>query len=186
MREQEEQGQVIGVLEIEAKARVENLEKIAETVRGLGGRYEKEEIQVDTYFNHPLKDFAETDEALRIRRVDNGCFITYKGPKLDDLTKTREEIEVKVEDFEGIKEILNRLGFLEVLTVEKRRRYFGLGGFTVMLDDVKDLGSFVEIEKLGEDYDPLEVVNFIKTLGINEGDIERRSYLGLILEKQSL
>ena len=56
--------------------------------------------------------------------MDDGCFFTYKGPKLDGLTKTREEIEVRVEDFGMTKDILLRLGFFEVLTVEKRRRYF--------------------------------------------------------------
>lgn len=175
----------VKVLEIEAKAKVEDFEKIEKMIKSLGGRYEKEEIQVDTYFNHPLKDFAKTDEALRIRRVGSSCFISYKGPKIDDLTKTREEIEVKVEDFGKIKEILEKLDFLKVLTIEKRRRYFGLGDVTVMLDEVKDLGRFVEVEKHAKDYNPREFVDFLKTLGINEEDIERRSYLELILDKRS-
>ena len=103
---------MLRMLEIEVKARVDGFKKIEGRVLGLGGRFEREETQVDTYFNHPGRDFAKTDEALRIRRVDDGCFFTYKGPKLDDLTKTCEELEVGVEDFGTIKDILLRLGFL--------------------------------------------------------------------------
>ena len=49
--------------------------------------------QVDTYFSHPARDFAATDEALRIRSIDQENFVTYKGPKLDATTKTRREID---------------------------------------------------------------------------------------------
>ena len=50
--------------------------------------------QSDLYFNHPARDFAKTDEALRLRSVGDEHFITYKGPKLDATTKTRQEIEL--------------------------------------------------------------------------------------------
>ncbi|MFQ5888201.1 MAG: class IV adenylate cyclase, partial [Candidatus Hydrothermarchaeales archaeon] len=58
------------MLEIEVKAYVKDFDKIENAIVRQGGRFEKEEIQKDTYFNHPLRDFAKTDEALRIRRVD--------------------------------------------------------------------------------------------------------------------
>ena len=45
--------------------------------------------QVDCYYAHPCRDFAVTDEALRLRRVGDVNYITYKGPKLDSATKTR-------------------------------------------------------------------------------------------------
>ncbi len=186
MSEKERCPGVLRMLEIEVKARVDNFKKIEDRVLGLGGRFEREETQVDTYFNHPGRDFAKTDEALRIRTVDDGCFFTYKGPKLHDLTKTREEIEVSVEDFGTTKDILLRLGFFEVLTVEKRRRYFVYNDASVMLDDVVGLGRFVEIEKHADDYDPREFVDFLLSLGVDKTDIERRSYLGLLLEKSLL
>src|SRR5262249_22673855 len=50
--------------------------------------------EADHYFNAPDRDFAITDEALRLRRVGLANFVTYKGPKRDRLTKTRTEIEV--------------------------------------------------------------------------------------------
>jgi len=183
MSKKEQWPGVLRMLEIEIKARVDNFKKIEDRVLGLGGMFEREETQVDTYFNHPGRDFAKTDEALRIRRVEDACFITYKGPKLDDITKTREELEEGVEDFERTKEILLRLGFLEVSSVEKRRRYFVIDDTSVMLDDVAGLGKFVEVEKHADSYDPQSIVDFLLSLGVEDVDIEQRSYLGLLLEK---
>src|SRR6266849_2562959 len=51
---------------------------------------------IDQYFNAPDRDFARTDEALRIRSIDSANFVTYKGPKRDAHTKTRMEIEVRL------------------------------------------------------------------------------------------
>ena len=50
--------------------------------------------QVDRYFNHPARDFGVTDEAFRIRSVGDANCVTYKGPRIDSVTKTRREIEV--------------------------------------------------------------------------------------------
>lgn len=175
------------MLEVEAKARVRDYEKIEEAIIGLGGSFDREEIQVDTYFGHPLRDFKESDEALRIRTVNSSdFFVTYKGPKVDDLTKTREEIEVGVGDFIKIRGIFEKLGFFEVFTVEKNRRYFVLDDSLIMLDRVVDLGDFVEVELEKEEYDPDEVLDVLRSLGIEDEDFERRSYLGLLLEKQLL
>src|SRR4249920_446158 len=54
----------------------------------------------DHYFNAPDRDFAVTDEAIRVRTIGEKNFVTYKGPKLDRETKTRLEIEVPLADGE--------------------------------------------------------------------------------------
>jgi adenylate cyclase class 2 len=171
------------MLEIEAKARVDDLEKVREAVLRKGGIFVKKEVQRDVYFAHPERDFARTDEALRIRESGDRFFLTYKGPKLDRETKTREELELEVFDAENAEEILTRLGFRRVLEVKKTREYYGLSGYTVMLDRLEGLGSFVEVEKEAQEYSPQELANFFADLGIAPEQMERRSYLELLLEK---
>ena len=69
----------------------------------------------DRYFAHPSRDFARTDEALRLRRIGEFNFITYKGPKLDATTKTRREIEIGLADGQqaatDAAELLAAIGF---------------------------------------------------------------------------
>ena len=39
--------------------------------------------------------------------------MTYKGPKIDKISKTREEIEVKIEDGHKMEKILEKLGKID-------------------------------------------------------------------------
>ena len=151
----------------------------------------RKEYHEDTYYQHPCRDFSKTDEALRIRvRRFNGhfeAFLTYKGPKIDPRSKTREEIEVPIEDPDAHARILESLGFREVLTVEKvREKYYVEKGITLTLDEVEGLGKFVEIEAITDDKSKVpELVEKLREILLELGvtRFERRSYLELLLEK---
>jgi adenylate cyclase class 2 len=84
------------MMEIEVKAPLSDLAKVEKRVSQLGGRDFGYSVQVDEYYAHPSRDFAITDEALRLRTENDLTVITYKGPKLDKETKTREEFEVSI------------------------------------------------------------------------------------------
>ena len=176
-------------IEIEAKAYAKNLNEIEQKISEIGARLTWEGEQIDIYYNHPMRDFAETDEALRIREVEDKTFFTYKGPKIDSITKTREEIKVQVQDSFPISEILLKLGFKEVFRVKKHRKKFLLDEFKICLDSVENLGDFVEIEASASSEVPEDEVskitdNILRTL--EEWDLlelERKSYLELLLAK---
>jgi adenylate cyclase class 2 len=172
------------MLEIEAKAAIENKEEIKQRILEAGGKYIRVETQSDIYFAHPSRDFMKTDEALRIREAGDEYTLTYKGPKLDKLTKTREEIEIKLDDPVPMAGVLKMLGFMEVAPVVKTRSHYTLGDYQVALDEVEGLGHFIEIEKHADSYKPEELVELLKSLGVEESKMERRSYLELLLEKQ--
>ena len=174
------------VMEVEAKAYCKDLPEFEKRIKGLGGEFLDEVEQVDTYFNHPARDFAQTDEALRIRRVGDRAIFTYKGPKIDSQTKTREEVKVEVRDGDAMREIILKLGFVEVGRVKKVRRKYKLKEFKVCLDEVEGLDSFVELEVEVPSDDQDEVSRsrdkILKTLvewGLEK--IERKSYLELLL-----
>ena len=84
-------------LEIEQKYPVDDLQQVRKTLEALGATIESPICQVDLYFRHPVRNFVQTDEALRLRQVGEENFITYKGPKIDAETKTRREIELPLE-----------------------------------------------------------------------------------------
>jgi len=178
------------MIEIELKGYADD--KVFERVRE-SFTFMRKEVHEDIYFNHPCRDFSETDEALRIRiKRFNGhfeAFLTYKGPKIDRLSKSRKEIEVSIEDVDAYLELLSILGFTEVLTVKKtREKYYVEKGVTVTLDDVEGLGKFVEIEKLAKDEKEVQrevprLMEILKSLGVEK--FERKSYLELLMEKFS-
>ena len=176
------------MIEVEVKAHVTDFKPIVVKLSQIGAQKVKSEHQEDVYFNAPHRDFAQTDEALRIRKVIQDdvtkMVLTYKGAKIDETSKTRKEIEVNVEDLENTSLILENLGFWPVRTVEKDRNTYNVNEFIISLDKVYEVGNFVEIEKSlqeGEDFQDSvdEIFNLYQKLGIKDG-FERRSYLELL------
>jgi adenylate cyclase, class 2 len=177
--------------EVEQKHRVDDraalLAKLAERGVVLGEAAQ----QSDQYFAHPARDFAKTDEALRIRTVGNSSFVTYKGPKLDAVSKTRRELELPLatSDAEGSQfaELLAALGFKPVTTVRKQRRTFHIAheGRDVegALDEVDGVGSYVELELTADEanLDATKAVIASLAAELRLGPSERRSYLELLL-----
>jgi adenylate cyclase class 2 len=164
--------------------------------------------QDDTYYDAPHREFAETDEALRVRRetvhsvgeataetaedddADEFAELTYKGPLVETESKTRREIETEVEEGEVAGDLLSALGFDPAATVRKERERFALDGFTVTLDAVEGLGEFVEVETEVPDEESVEAAReeafeILRELGLDPDDQIRTSYLGLLLERES-
>ncbi|BAA30938.1 class IV adenylate cyclase [Pyrococcus horikoshii] len=176
-------------VELKGYANDEIFEKVRETFE-----FMRKEIHEDIYYQHPCRDFSKTDEALRIRikrfNGHNEVFLTYKGPKIDEKSKTRLEIEVEIqEDVDKYFELLDRLGFKEVLKVVKtREKYYVEKGVTITLDEVEGLGKFIEIETLVKEKDEIpeaveKLEKILRELGVEK--FERRSYLELLLEKRT-
>ncbi|MBM4248305.1 MAG: class IV adenylate cyclase [Euryarchaeota archaeon] len=174
-----------GTVEVEVKSRVGDLRALERRLRGMGGRLREEVVEIDTYYNHPSRDFASTDEALRVRVSRGEVSLTYKGPKLDRTSKSREEIILGIDDAARAGALLARLGFRRVASVRKRRRAFGLGRFEICLDRVAGLGDFFEIEarvpRRGYGGVRDEALALLLELGGERP--ERRSYLELLLSK---
>ncbi|MDK2974696.1 MAG: adenylate cyclase, class 2 [Methanofollis sp.] len=171
------------MFEVEAKIRVEDLPKIRARLVQIGAISPISSDQRDAYYNHPVRDFGMTDEALRVRYEDDRCTVTYKGQKqIGKGSRTREEFNVAVESGEIMEKILQRLGFRLSAEVRKHREEFALETAHVALDIVEGLGSFVEIEVMAHEQvnDAEKLIERIKgDLGI-EGDHIPQSYLELL------
>lgn len=172
------------MIEVEVKAKIDSFEEMEKRLENLGALKSKKEFQEDIYFASPIVDFAQTDEALRIRTTNNNIFITYKGPKLNKDAKTRKEVEMSIESVGKAKDIFEEIGFKEVRTVRKNRQYYTYENFEISLDDVEGLNPYMEIEislEDGKDYDDAQksIFELFEKLGITEG-FERTSYLELL------
>jgi adenylate cyclase, class 2 len=178
-------------IEVEQKFHVHDSADLERRLRALGARQSEIADQTDQYFAHPGRSFAQTDEALRLRRIGELNFITYKGPKLDATTKTRLEIEIGLAPGQAAAvdaaELLWALGFATVAEVSKRRRDFSVTwqgqAIGVSLDEVAEVGDFVELEIVTS---PADVERARQLLASLAADLdlrngERRSYLELLL-----
>jgi adenylate cyclase class 2 len=180
--------------EVEVKVRADH-DDVRERLAELDAEPVDSVEQVDTYYDAPHREFAETDESLRVRREtpegsESFAEVTYKGPLVEAASKTRREVETEVEDGEGAGEIFGALGFDPAATVRKERERFAVDGYTVTLDAVEGLGEFVEVETEVGGEDDIEsarerAYEILRDLGLDPDEQIRTSYLGLLLEQES-
>ncbi len=178
--------------EVEQKFPLTDPAAVQARLAALGAQFQPPIDQLDLYFRHPSRDFAKTDEALRLRQVGQQNFITYKGPKIDPNTKTRRELELPLPDGEPalqqFVELLSVLGFAPVATVKKRRSLAEIHwqGFEVecALDDVKNAGRYLEFEISANEHSlesaSQKMAHLAAHLGLEKS--ERRSYLEITLK----
>ncbi|MHA1969310.1 MAG: class IV adenylate cyclase [Candidatus Hodarchaeales archaeon] len=189
-------------MEIEMKIPLEKISSIDNIISHLSQMYGApyaEITQCDIYFQSPVRNFWNTDEALRIRNIQSKndpdlIEITYKGPKEGKSMKVREEITINVSDSVLAREVLEKLGFHGIATVEKKRINWRLKNAVIIsYDEVKGLGPFLEIEMLSSNTSEeitrkKEQINrIVKEIVPNwDGTDERRSYLELLILQQKI
>lgn len=126
-------------------------------------KLEKEDYQ-ETYYYDSLQD-------LRIQKNNFFSKIWMKLGKLHD--EAREEIEIKApkEDFEKLEKIFSSLGFEVRVKWFRKRKEFNWGDIKVCLDYTKGYGYIIELEKIAEESEKIEIAEMLKKkmsgLGIN-------------------
>ncbi len=180
------------MIEVEVKSPLKDLTEVRKILIRQNAEALGSVEELDVYFTHPFRNFAETDEVLRIRYTTNGKhYVTYKGPKVKAKARSRMEVHVSVEDGNAFREIFEKLGFKEVASVKKFREKWRLEDLQVYLDKVEELGFFIEVEALVENNKDISlaesrIFNLLKTLGVDPKNTIKESYLELILRKKNI
>ena len=150
------------LLEIEHKRRLtSNIEDFIKKLEKFGFELQSKLSEIDTYYSRPDVDFMQTVECLRIRQRDGFAEVTYK-PATTTATHTANDVIIKPEtnlpiqpgDAATAKQLLTNLGMVRLVEVNKYRRSFQSPDFpqaTVAIDEIKDAGTFVEVEVLSDD-----------------------------------
>lgn len=182
--------------EIEQKYRCADHEFVVAKLESLGATASPTIAQEDTYLSHPARDFAQSGEALRVRRSGDHNAITYKGPRHEGPTKTRRELEIPFQsgppNLDKLRQLFEALGFEVVMRVRKSRTPYHLSfqgrPLEIVLDDAEGLGTFVEVEAIAEgDGDVASAQNAVVALSLVLGltELEPRSYLRMALERRA-
>lgn len=179
------------------KLRVVSLDEIEKRLVSLGAELIDIVNETDYYIDlAPCIDLRSRDMALRVRESlslltgSRRCELTFKGSRMGSYPKTRKEVSVEIDNVEKLIEIFKELGFTKMYVVSKSRRVYRLRGFKIFLDNVKELGTFIEVEVEEVDKQKLDSVavdlkRFLSDIGVS-GELENRTYLEMLLEKKGL
>ncbi len=169
-------------LEIEAKMRVQDHAPIRQRLELAGARRLHRHLETNTFMDTADQQLQMHDSGLRVRRAEDidtdlvTAVITHKGPRQPGLMKTRPEAEVSVASYEDAVALLQQLGYRITLCFEKRRESWELDGCEVELDELPQLGRFVEIE--GPDETAIEAVR--QRLELSSHELIQTGYATMI------
>ena len=174
--------------EIEVKARVEDFSDIKTRLEGFGCSFGEPVVQEDIIFVNFKDDFTAFKPGanfLRIRNAKGKIFFTLKQPQANELDCIEKEVEISDSDqFRGALELM---GYHEAVRVRKTRLKAKYNDIEICLDDVADLGTFIELERI-TDGDGKEVqeelVGFLETLGIGRENRVEKGYDTLVYLSQ--
>jgi predicted adenylyl cyclase CyaB len=140
-------------LEIEIKLALPDLPTMERKLRELHASPQAVLFETNIFFDWPDDRLKVADQGLRLRieerlgKLGPPIFrLTCKGPRQAGELKTREEIELLVDDAGAAEAMLKALGLDRVLVFEKLRRVWRLDDCEVTLDTLPQLGDFMEIE----------------------------------------
>ncbi len=108
----------------------------------------------DTYFHSPFHPDLDPDtemrlrSALRVRTKEGVSSITYKNDHFDknDVWLYSDETETSLENGDTMIRILKSLMFEELVCIESIKYIYHSEDYELVIEDVKDLGNFIEVE----------------------------------------
>lgn len=176
--------------EVERKYALPDPDLLIGRLTDLGGTPAQAVHQIDSYFNTPHRDFLGPEvisEWLRLREEPGKNSINYKRWLPEGATvKTHcDEYESAVADIEALRRMFAALDFTPLVVVDKVRQEWRLNDVLVAVDQVADLGSYVEFE-FGGDAQTVEdaldrLGKFVATVGIELGEPLNHGYPHLLL-----
>ena len=168
-------------INVEIKAKCNDASFIRNYLLSNGADFKGIDEQTDTYFN-----VSNGRLKLREGNIENNLIFYERtdqaGPK-NSLFHL-----VKVEDAEGLKEVLTKSNGVKVVVKKKREIYF-IKNVKFHVDEVPGLGSFVEIEAgnvlvdLSQAQLKEQCDFYMNDFGIKEEDLIEVSYSDMLLEK---
>lgn len=168
-------------INVEIKARCSDASFIRNYLLSNGADFKGTDEQTDTYFNVPNGRLK-----LREGNIENNLIFYERtnqaGPKNSHFHL------IKVEDAEGLKEVLTKSNGVKVVVKKKREIYF-IKNVKFHIDEVPGLGSFVEIEagNMTADLSQEELKQqcdfYLKEFRVKQEDLIEVSYSDMLLKK---
>lgn len=181
-------------VEIKVKIRLSQIKSLRKKIFALGANFQRKVKENDIYFTAPHRDFIKTKECLRIRERDNFLELTYKGPTTELMSSKKQfwksEINLPLScSKREIESLLEALNFKKIVEVIKEREKYELGKQSISLDNIKNLGWFLEVENTAKDEKERqkaldENMTLLRKLNLNEKDIIDEPYRDLVLKKK--
>lgn len=163
---------------------------------GTNAEFVGEEDHQEIYFDNPSDSFLfesfdglqDAEKYLRVRKTKKGesvCLKIFEVDKTNGKSKNLDEIEMPT-DFEEMRKLLVNLGYSSEFNLSKTRKKYIHGNFEIVIDSLKTLGEFAEIEliEFPEDEDIGNgfklIYDLLREMGFSEVNVCKRGYISML------
>ena len=162
-----------GTQEIEIKLAVKDARSARRSLREAGFVVSQPRVfEANTVFDTQDFSLRSSSRLLRIREAGKVATVTYKGAPQPGRHKSREELELKIDNAAAMMAIVERLGYQRAFRYEKYRTEFHqLRRAGIAMLDETPVGVYLELEGT-----PHWIDRTARRLGFQESDYITASY----------
>ena len=166
-------------MEIEIKILEINKQEMINKLIQLGAKKIIDDKVVAYYFDNNERTLSSEGKVLRLRKIGNKNYLTFKEKISDKEVSLREEYETEINNFEKMKLILLNLGYQIIALIEKHRTSYKINETLFEIDEHLNENSFIpclmEIESTNKE----NINKYIKLLNVNKNQISKLGFFGL-------
>jgi predicted adenylyl cyclase CyaB len=168
------------MLEVELKAVVVDPAATRKQLESAGAKLTYEGRLLDRRYDIESRELADRDEVLRVRRYESSAstrtYLDWKGPtEAQGGYKIREEISTQVDDFIAIEHILDKVGFVVTMEIDREIAQYELWGATIRFERYPRMDVLVEVEGV-----PDAIEQAIAALGMSRGEFTSERLLSFV------
>lgn len=139
------------MLEVELKSVVDDVPRRRRAAEAAGAVLTFEGHLADRRYDTPERALTARDEVLRVRvyrsRGDARAELDWKGPtRSEGGYKVREELGVQVGEPDALAAMLDRLGYLVTIAIDREIAQYELGGAMIRFERYPRMDDLVEVE----------------------------------------
>lgn len=169
-------------MEVEIRARINNPTLIRKKLNTLGCQFVKKKVLADYYFGSlELFNKLKRSFLIRVRATDDAIILCYK--QATDNDGVYEEHEQELQDINTALTILTKMGLDEIITIKKVRETYKLDDVTIVIDQIKGRGNFIELEKISDNTNKDSLILLLQKIGVDKDSIIQKGYITLFLEE---
>lgn len=140
-----------------------------------------------TFFFKAPEGYKDAMDYLRVRLTEKGdsfCFKKFHEDPIEKRPLYCDEYEVEVSDGKKTLQLMKSIGYTEQTLVQKTRNIYTFDVFEIVIDQVTNLGVFMEVELKTEVANPQVGLNliydFLKSIGITKFKLQTRGYTSML------
>lgn len=174
-----------GRFEVERKFRAGDLERVRKVLNRNGAiAFTLGNFETDVFFDLPDGRLARNYQFQTLREMLPSGRVLWisKGPGKDEC------VAMDLDCYEKAEAMLKSLGFVETMRISKKRDIYFVDEFHLTLDDVGELGTFVELAVMTDDREALPSLRarlrqMAEKLQLADMEEETRSYREMLAKQ---